>query len=258
MKVLVLVLVLANLGVLAWNQWFLKPGHENTPAVDYKNAERLVLVSEAPSSAVAEIDQTPVTSLESGPQLSGVGTGEPLPGVPANGDVSVPADENRQETVVSVANPPISCRSIGPFQSEEEAGAASSTLAGLGFSISRRAATEQRQVGYWVSIPSLADRAAAEELAGRLRASGITDFYIVPSGDDQNAISLGVFTQKERADNRASQVSDNGFTPQVVERVQDVEVTWLDVSGPRADALDAGVLGAGDRPLEIRQACEGF
>lgn len=265
MKILILILVLANLGMLAWNQWFVEAPEKPAAAAIYEGLPEIVLASEAEASE----------DVDNGPQLFEMATGPQGPATASAGDTTPAAQlGNAEEIVVAVAETAVgngagqaadlaeevvmTCRSIGPFDRDEEALTASETLAGLGFTINPRAEQEQRQVGFWVSIPSLADRPSAEQIAADLRNAGISDFYIVPSGEDQNAISLGVFSQRERADRRATQVRDSGFASEVTGRFQPANVTWLEIRGPNADSLDSGVLGAGDRPLEIRSDCEAF
>lgn len=286
MKILILVFVLANLGMLAWNQWFVEPPETLASATIYEGLPEILLASEETPDPDATASRPQVFQMATGDDLltrpEDAQVGEtPAFEVPADNNPA-PAVQNVEDIIVAVADSPtdgstsdgpgdgsgevadlgveivMSCRSIGPFERDEEALAASETLTGMGFAINPRAEQEQRQVGYWVSIPPLADRPSAEQIAEDLRNSGISDFYIVPTGEDTNAISLGVFSQSARAERRAQQVRDNGFASEVSGRFQTANVTWLEIRGQDADSLDSGVLGAGDRPLEIRQDCEPF
>jgi hypothetical protein len=147
------------------------------------------------------------------------------------------------------------CRSIGPFSKANDIDRATQALQGLDYLVARRSQPGRLFVGYWVNIAKAQDRGAAEVITNALRADGVTDFYIVPSGDDQNAISLGVFSELERAQRRLQQLSDRGFEAQVNQRYQDGEVTWLEVSGLGVGNLDIGAVGVVVRDLEIRDEC---
>ncbi|MCH6572429.1 MAG: SPOR domain-containing protein [Proteobacteria bacterium] len=219
MRNFLLVLLLINLGILAWYHWLREP-YTNAPvAPSYEGLPSLELAGGQP------VEQP-------GPQVFSMKTGEEL----LNAGVS-------------------ECRSIGPFSKADDAEEAARTLQGLDFSVRRRSEPGQLFVGYWVNIAAAEDRAAAEVITDALRADGVTDFYIVPSGDDQNAISLGVFSELGRAQRRLQQLSDRGFGAQVNQRYRDGEVSWLDVSGFGADNLNLSALGVEVPGLEISDRC---
>ncbi|MDZ4201468.1 MAG: SPOR domain-containing protein [Gallionella sp.] len=65
-------------------------------------------------------------------------------------------------------------------------------------------ALEQRQIeqniGYWVYMPPLKDKAAVAQKIAQLKARGIEEYFVVTDeGSWQNAISLGVFKTSEAA-----------------------------------------------------------
>lgn len=64
---------------------------------------------------------------------------------------------------------------------------------------------------HWVVLPPLPDQEAAERMMARLRSEGLEDLYRVPSGENAHAISLGVFHQRPRADERLARVRELGF-----------------------------------------------
>jgi hypothetical protein len=214
-----LVLLLINLGVLAWYHWLREAGDSVPIAPGYEGLPSLALPENQPAD-------------EPGPQVFSMKTGQEL------------LDAGISE-----------CRSIGPFSKADDIDRATQALQGLDYSVARRSQPGRLFVGYWVNIAKAQDRGAAEVITNALRADGVTDFYIVPSGDDQNAISLGVFSELERAQRRLQQLSDRGFEAQVNQRYQDGEVTWLEVSGLGVGNLDIGAVGVVVRDLEIRDEC---
>jgi hypothetical protein len=72
----------------------------------------------------------------------------------------------------------------------------------------------QRQVelalAYWVYLPPLPTRTAAEKKVAELRAQGIRDFLIIADGPQKNAISLGVFKTEDAANTFLETVKAKG------------------------------------------------
>jgi len=213
------VLLLINLGILAWYHWLREPYPKAPIAPGYEGLPSLALAEDPP----AEPSRPQVFSMKTGEELLNAGLSE--------------------------------CRSIGPFEKADDADDVTQTLRGQDYAVSRRSEPGRLFVGYWVNIAATEDRAAAEVITDALRADGLTDFYIVPSGDDQNAISLGVFSELGRAQRRLQQLSDRGFDAQVMQRYQDGEVSWLDVSGFGVDNLEVSALGIDAGGLEILAQC---
>jgi hypothetical protein len=55
-------------------------------------------------------------------------------------------------------------------------------------------------VAWWVFIPPLPDRAAADRTVRELQALGVTEYYVMDAeGPTRNAISLGIFKSEEAA-----------------------------------------------------------
>lgn len=79
-------------------------------------------------------------------------------------------------------------------------------LSSYGVEQSVRKTLSVRRVNYWVQLPAYKTLAAAEKVAGQLKRNRIKDFFIVKTGQHQNAISLGVYSSKERAEERISEI----------------------------------------------------
>jgi hypothetical protein len=63
-----------------------------------------------------------------------------------------------------------------------------------------------KRSNFWVMLPAYANRKKASEAAEILSAKRVRDFFIVRSGEHENAISLGVFSTRERAERRYRQI----------------------------------------------------
>lgn len=60
--------------------------------------------------------------------------------------------------------------------------------------------------GWWVFIPSLGSKAAAEKKAAELIAFGVDEYFIIPDGANRFAISLGVFSTEKRGRERLAEL----------------------------------------------------
>jgi hypothetical protein len=165
------------------------------------------------------------------------------------------ADENEEETVAEVRDivPPqvaplespgtaqpaqaapaaredaMSCSSVGPFADLGQASQAQATLRSMGFEPRQRVEQGELWTGYWVSVRDLATREAAEQALKTINANGITDVYLMPGSDPPNVLSLGVFSDYQRAQRRAEEVRAIGLSPQISDRKRAGSVFWVDV-----------------------------
>lgn len=99
----------------------------------------------------------------------------------------------------------------------------------------------QRQVeydtGYWVHIPPLHTKAAADRKVAQLKARGIKEYFIVPgTGTTRYAISLGMFRTQEAAQNYLEQLRARKVrSAQIGERASKLKTTVFMFNG--VDAL---------------------
>jgi hypothetical protein len=100
----------------------------------------------------------------------------------------------------------------------------------LGFEPRQRVEQGELWTGYWVSVRDFATRDAAEVALRTLTQNGVTDVYLMPGADPENVLSLGVFSDYQRAQRRAEQVRALGLTPQISDRKRSGSVFWLDVN----------------------------
>lgn len=124
---------------------------------------------------------------------------------------------------------PLTCTSVGPFADLGQASQAQATLRSLGFEPRQRVEQGELWTGYWVSVRDLATRDAAEAALKTLNTNGITDVYLMPGSDPPNVLSLGVFSDYQRAQRRSEEVRSIGLTPQISDRKRAGSVFWLDV-----------------------------
>lgn len=94
----------------------------------------------------------------------------------------------------------------------------------------------EREIGYWVYIPPLRNRAAVNRKIAELKALGIREYFVVQtSGSWLNAISLGVFKTRDAAQHFLQVLNTRGVrTARVGERVSKVKATIFMLNNPEA------------------------
>ncbi len=152
------------------------------------------------------------------------------------------------------------CTSVGPFANLSEASQAQAALQAEGFSPRQRLEQGEMWVGYWVSVQNFANRDAAEEALQRLADAGITDVYLMPGTEPANVLSLGVFSDFQRAQRRLQEAQRLGLQPQIDDRKRAGSVYWIDADlKETGQAIDTSIFQTDPRKimrLELR-ACPG-
>jgi hypothetical protein len=148
------------------------------------------------------------------------------------------------------------CVSAGPFLEPARAEAAAARLRGQGFALSLRESRDEVWVGQWVRLDRLPSADAATAAVAGLRAAGLTDAYLLTEEPPGTVISLGVFSDAERARAVAGLARDAGYEATVGDRFRTADVVWLDIDRrsnaglPALEGLQASA-GAPAR-LELR------
>lgn len=223
MRVVVLLLVLANLGYFVWSRWL-------TPA---------------PASAA------PTTGIEGLPRIEVLppGAARPPPTPPAE---EAPAAAPAVEAEPSVANEAVTagqpagagaatCLTIGPFDSAAAADALVRRLAGSVYRVRRRSVDTELPDGYIVMIRGFPTKTAQERAQRRLSRGGLKDAYPLPRLADGFAVSVGLFSEQEGAERRAAEAKRLGFEPEVAARSRPAAAHWVDLApaGGQPAAVDA-------------------
>jgi hypothetical protein len=121
------------------------------------------------------------------------------------------------------------CLAIGPFDTPQDLRNARTTLAGTGVRMRSRQEQTTEARAWWVYLPAPGNRAQALALARRLEAAHVGDYFVMSSGDQSNAISLGLFKDPANARKRRDEVATAGFAAQIQERTEQVPEYWLDL-----------------------------
>jgi len=133
-----------------------------------------------------------------------------------------------------------SCYTLGPFKKVDDANAVRGELKTGGVTAKRRMSKDTSRKGFWVYLPPTASRGAAREEIATLKSKGITDYFLVVTGDMNNAVSLGVFAQSDTAKRRIEEITGLGFTPKIQNVDLPLREYWLD--WPVEQSLDPKLL----------------
>ena len=152
----------------------------------------------------------------------------------------------------------LSCTSVGPFADLGQASQAQATLRSQGFEPRQRVVQGELWTGYWVSVRNFTTRDEAEAALQTLTENGITDVYLMPGTDPANVLSLGVFSDYQRAQRRAEEVRSLGLKAQISDRKRAGSVFWIDVDLKEpGQSIDTSIFQVGQSRilrLELR-AC---
>ncbi|HET6807288.1 MAG TPA: SPOR domain-containing protein [Frateuria sp.] len=121
------------------------------------------------------------------------------------------------------------CLAIGPFDTPQDLRTARTSLAGPGVRMRSRQEQTTETRGWWVYLAAPGTRAQALALARRLEAAHVGDYFVMSSGDQPNAISLGLFKDPANARKRRDELTAAGFAAQIQERTGQVPEYWLDL-----------------------------
>ena len=91
---------------------------------------------------------------------------------------------------------------------------------------------------YWVYLPKLANKAAADARVAELNAAGLKDVAVVDNGPQRFAISLGAFRGEATANAYAQALEKKGVgNAKVIPRQQVVAQTVLVIRDPEAEVV---------------------
>jgi hypothetical protein len=204
-------LLFVNLAFLAWAEWIDAPQPAPVNA-EYAKLPRLQLIDEAsrgrrPSSAA----QRKTTSDDAPPP--------PAP------------------TPVLSSSAVARCVSVGPFDDFAAADRGASALQQKGFTPRRRSAEGEVSKGFWVFIGGLKSDHDVQGVLRTLEQSHVDDARVMPDTGDVHQVSIGLFSDRDRAEHRAQLVRKVGLEPEVAERKVPGTVLWMDVDVPPGTAV---------------------
>lgn len=194
-RALIVLLVMLNLGVALWWVTRADATGEDAEVEQPAGVARLQLASEA-SPRIAAAPST----------------------APGGGDAAEPRPVQESAR----------CFALGPFGDADAALAARAVLPATVLRVRQREAVPAN-AAWRVTMPALADRAAATAMAERLRQAGFNDLFVVAEGTEANSIALGRFGGETAARSHADALREAGFEVRA-EAIGNARQHWLDVA----------------------------
>jgi len=198
-RVAFFILIAANLLFLAWAKWVDAPGQASRPEPP-SHLPRLKLVSEQPAAKRA----TETT------------------------------DAAAHKTAMQSADTPTqaqtSCMSVGPFNDLTTAARVAAALRDRGFTPQQRAEEGEILEGYWVYLEGMKSDGDVTRVLHNLERKGFKDAHVMREAAEGRRISVGLFSDRDRAQERANAIRKTGLEPLIAERKFPGTVYWVDVA----------------------------
>ncbi|HET7649986.1 MAG TPA: SPOR domain-containing protein [Gammaproteobacteria bacterium] len=227
MRILFLILLLANVvAFFLFGSAEVRTGPQPVP-MSVPATRSLQLLSELTPQERADLARAGATTQSA-----------PAAVVPAASPTVAPAASSAAKPAAATL---LVCASYGPFPGDDAARSGAARLQKEGATVAQRMVPGKVRLGYWVYLPSFRTRKQAEAAENLLKKRGIKDLYIVADEANRNAISLGVYSQRNFAVARQKQLRHMGFHPLLSERFRDTPNYWLDARGTAAQLPAAGV-----------------
>ena len=135
------------------------------------------------------------------------------------------------------------CMSMGPFADLEMTARVTAMLKEDGYEPRQRPANGAVPDSFMVMVGPLKGEAEQRRVIGRLKRGGLDDAFALPRLDSGYAVSVGLFSERRRAERRVVVVDRTGLKSAIVERSRPGTVYWIDFDlqtpAGEADALDA-------------------
>ena len=127
--------------------------------------------------------------------------------------------------------PQAACLSLGPFPDLDNSARAAAILKQKGFDPKQRAEEGQSSDGYWVYVGGLSSQAETDKALVTLERNGIKDAIVMPETPEAGRrLSLGLYSERARADRRAQAVNQTGLKADVGERKIPGALYWVDLA----------------------------
>lgn len=217
MKALFLSLCLINIVFFFWefHKGALNPPvetHTNLPTIlladELEKARRGVVISKYLDNDAAKLQQLNVERA----------VGKPIAMLPA----AKPIQKSIPKT------PAVACREIGPFANQPAANAWLAGNALRGEFFRQEVLTPS---AYLVYYPAANNPEQTRIQKMMLNAKGITDIWVIPSGELKGALSLGLFKDQTRAVVFKNQLLQRGIQAEINERYQSQSALFVRIKG---------------------------
>jgi hypothetical protein len=113
---------------------------------------------------------------------------------------------NKETADLSPVATVLLCYQSSLLESLNEAELLQQSLVSMGIKESERKSVETQKINYWLMFPAEKNDSTVKDAVAILKQKRVKDFFVVGSGRYENAISLGVYSTRERAEQRYKEV----------------------------------------------------
>ena len=177
------------------------------------------IVERADTVADAEAVESPTIGLHESTDNDGLEATDPpdtelLPASPASSEVAVEAPVAEQQAAPAL----LGCIIVGPVESREALEAVATRLRSTGALVDFPEGPGVPALDYHVYVEPSASLNAARVVEEELEAQSIEDVDVIQRGTYTNAVAVGVYRNRDRADARRDRIAALGYTVKVRER----------------------------------------
>lgn len=146
------------------------------------------------------------------------------------------------DNVTPVADHPASTLLIGGFDEYAQIQSLQQRLLSLDIDVQEISVEELDRQDFWVYLPPLVSRTAAMRQIKELKARNI-ESYLISQGDMLNGISLGMFTDRQGADELTAKLQSLGYRPAIKAIARSQKTYWLAVKQNSERLIDESLMG---------------
>lgn len=221
-----IVLVVLNISYLVWGVAFSGKNESEIPQQMRQGLQVLTLLSEKPERIVP-------------PKDAGLTSKIKMP----KSDTNNEAKDMQSKT----------CFSLGPFLEEKQIKILETKLLKSGFNPARKSIIDKEPKSYWVYISAASTMEEAKTTSKHLKAADVKDYFIIRTGKNARAISLGLYNGYNRAKLRKSNLTKLGFEAKVKTRYKEVTRHWLDFQETPSNSLKDDIWMQGDKDIVLQK-----
>ena len=211
-----------------------------------KDTPPLVLISELNTEVEQEAPDTrPTTDLVTPANINFVTadtSSSPSPppqnvnstSLPRNNSDTRPVTNSTLSSIMEKINYP-ACLSFGPIPDQPEAGKLSDWFQFKNIRHEERQTDAYGRQLFRIYLAPKPSNIVAEKILKELKNKGVKDLRVIKKGKLKNAISLGVFSSKNRANKRLLEIKKRGYQPVIVPYHGKNRVYWIDVALQQKD-----------------------
>ena len=145
------------------------------------------------------------------------------------------------------------CFSIGPIVKETLVEELEAKLEKEDIDAKRKTIVGQEAKSFWVYIPAAKTMEDAKLMAEELKHAKVQDYFVIRTGKNAKAISLGLYNGYRRAKIRQQNLVGIGFEAKVKTRYKEVTHYWIDIQQEESKPLKSEIWNQEDKDIVLQK-----